>query len=69
MVVNGQEHLIRVDTLDIGDAIMVKPGERIPADGVIIKGETTIDESTITGESMPVRRQTKEEVFCGNNEY
>lgn len=65
LLINGSEHLVRVDTLDIGDIIIVKPGERIPADGVIAKGETTIDESTITGESMPVRRGIEHEVFAG----
>jgi Zn2+/Cd2+-exporting ATPase len=65
LITRGQEHVVRVDQLAIGDTIFVKPGERIPADGLIVKGETAIDESTITGESMPVRRGNKQEVFAG----
>ena len=40
----------------MGDQILIKPGERIPSDGKIVKGMTTIDEAAITGESMPVRK-------------
>ncbi len=56
---------IPVEQLTIGDHILVKPGERIPADGVIFKGHSTIDESTITGESMPVTKEKNAAVFAG----
>lgn len=56
---------VAVSTLKLGDHLLVKPGERIPADGVIIKGATTIDEAAITGESMPVSKQVNDEVFAG----
>lgn len=49
----------------MGDHIIVKPGERIPADGKIIEGTTTIDESTISGESVPVTKGIRAEVFAG----
>lgn len=65
LIEGGQERLIPIAMLNIGDRILVKPGERIPADGVIVKGETTIDESAITGESIPVRREMNQEVFAG----
>ncbi|MGV3489452.1 MAG: heavy metal translocating P-type ATPase, partial [Tuberibacillus sp.] len=65
VIENGQERMIRVELLSIGDKILVKPGERIPADGVIIKGETTIDESAITGEPIPVSRKMQQEVYAG----
>lgn len=51
--------------LKIGDIILVKPGESIPVDGVIIKGHTSIDQSIITGESMPVDKTVNDQVFVG----
>ena len=56
---------VAASSLVKNDHILIKPGERIPADGLIIKGETTIDESAITGESMPVSKIIKDEVFAG----
>ena len=53
---NGKEEKIKVDEVIVGDIVIVKPGERIPVDGVIIEGATSIDESMITGESMPVEK-------------
>ncbi|GGF24779.1 ATPase [Halobacillus andaensis] len=59
--------VINVDThtLQIGDHILIKAGERIPSDGIITKGSTTIDESAITGESLPVSKENGKEVFAG----
>ncbi len=51
---NGKEMTIAIDDVRVGDQIIVKPGEKIPVDGIIISGDSTIDESMITGESMPV---------------
>ena len=56
---------IAANKLVKNDHILIKPGERIPADGFIIKGETTIDEAAITGESMPVSKSKNSEVFAG----
>ena len=56
---------IAANKLVKNDHILIKPGERIPADGFIIKGETTIDEAAITGESMPVSKTKHSEVFAG----
>ena len=56
---------VAASTLVKNDHILIKPGERIPADGIIIKGETTIDEAAITGESMPVSKLINGEVFAG----
>ena len=56
---------VPVSSLTVGDHLLIKPGERIPVDGVIFKGTSTIDESAITGESMPVTKQVEEEVFAG----
>ncbi|WEG12766.1 heavy metal translocating P-type ATPase [Pullulanibacillus sp. KACC 23026] len=65
LLVDGMEKVVSVGELEIGDRIIVKPGERIPADGEIIKGETTIDEAAITGESLPVRKGLKDNIFAG----
>ncbi|MFD2212045.1 heavy metal translocating P-type ATPase [Virgibacillus halophilus] len=62
---HGEIERVKVEDLTINDTILVRAGERIPADGIIENGETAIDESTITGESMPVLRKNKEEVFAG----
>lgn len=56
---------VTVSSLQVGDHLLVKPGERIPADGIIIKGISSIDEAAITGESMPVTKQINDEVFAG----
>ncbi|WP_042356982.1 heavy metal translocating P-type ATPase [Bacillus rubiinfantis] len=61
----GQEKRVSVSQLQIGDRILIKPGERIPADGVIVKGYSNIDEAAITGESMPVSKGLDEEIFAG----
>lgn len=61
----GQEKKVHVSELIIGDHILVKPGERVPSDGKIVKGQTTIDEAAITGESMPVSKGTEDEIFAG----
>ncbi|QOY37274.1 heavy metal translocating P-type ATPase [Anaerobacillus isosaccharinicus] len=61
----GVEKVIAVTALQVGDHVLVKPGERIPTDGKIIKGQTTIDEAAITGESMPVIKKLDDNVFSG----
>ena len=56
---------VAIDTLKIGDVVVVKPGEKIPLDGKIIQGSTTVDESMVTGESVPARRVEGDEVIGG----
>ncbi|ATP41867.1 heavy metal translocating P-type ATPase [Solibacillus sp. R5-41] len=56
---------IAVSELKVNDHILVKPGERIPADGNIVKGVSTVDEAAITGESMPITKNIDDEVFAG----
>jgi Zn2+/Cd2+-exporting ATPase len=53
-----------VEDLIIGDRILVRPGDRIPMDGVILSGMTEVDQSAITGESMPVIKDTGSDVFA-----
>ncbi|WP_084034752.1 heavy metal translocating P-type ATPase [Anaerobacillus alkalilacustris] len=65
VLVNGVEKIVAVTALQIDDNVLIKPGERIPTDGVIIKGQTTIDEAAITGESMPIVKRIGDNVFSG----
>jgi Cu+-exporting ATPase len=61
----GKELKISVDDVILGDIIIVKPGEKVPVDGMIISGESSIDESMITGESIPVEKGMNDEVMGG----
>jgi Cu+-exporting ATPase len=61
----GKELKIPIDSVVVGDTILVRPGEKIPVDGMIIEGSTSIDESMITGESMPVSKKKGETVIGG----
>ena len=63
---DGTEKIVPIEQLQIGDLILVKPGERIAMDGRIVRGTSAIDQSAITGESMPVERMPGEEVFAGS---
>jgi Cu+-exporting ATPase len=63
VVRDGQEMTIPVDTVQIGDLIMVRPGERIPVDGVVLEGYSAVDESMVTGESIPVEKQAGDQVI------
>lgn len=65
LVFDGEERIVPVSNLKVGDTIFVKASERIPADGVITRGTTGVDESAITGESIPVSKTLDEEVFAG----
>lgn len=61
----GKEHIVKVSDLAIGDTVIVKVGSSIPADGVIVYGSTTINESMITGEFVPVDKKIGDTVFSG----
>jgi len=63
IIENGQEKEISIEDVQPGDIMLVKPGEKIPTDGEIIDGQTTVDESMATGESMPVKRTEGDEVI------
>lgn len=62
---NNKEEKISVDKVQIGDILKVFPGESIPTDGIIINGETSIDQSTLTGESLPIDKSENDEVYSG----
>lgn len=62
---DGQPTDVAIDDVVVGDLVMIRPGERIPLDGIIIEGHSTIDESMVTGESMPVERTINAPVIGG----
>jgi Cu+-exporting ATPase len=62
IVVNGEENEIPVEQVLIGDTVIVKPGEKIPVDGVLLEGHSAVDESMVTGESIPVEKTVGDEV-------
>ena len=64
-LVNGKEEVIAIDQIQPGDLLRVKPGEKIPVDGKITEGKSTVDESMITGEPIPVDKKTGDEVSSG----
>lgn len=64
-VANGKEEMISADAIWLDDILRVLPGETIPVDGVIVSGETSVDQSIMTGESLPVDKTVGESVFCG----
>ncbi|MGW4031605.1 heavy metal translocating P-type ATPase [Streptomyces sp. NPDC004838] len=61
----GGEETVPADSLAIGDTILVRPGERIGADGQVVDGASDVDQATITGEPLPVAKQAGDEVFAG----
>ncbi|PWA13228.1 cadmium-translocating P-type ATPase [Pueribacillus theae] len=67
---NGVEQVIPIDALKVGDLVLIKSGETIPSDGIVIEGRSSVNEAAITGESLPVDKEIGESVFGGslNNE-
>lgn len=63
IIVNGKEKNISIDEVKVGDVMMVRPGEKIPTDGVVVYGRSAVDESMATGESMPVTRNVDDIVI------
>ncbi len=62
---DGQEVEISIDDLDIGDLMVIKPGEKVPTDSVVVEGMSSVDESILTGESMPVGKEEGSELIGG----
>ncbi len=62
---DGSENEVQVTTLKLGDRIRIRPGENFPVDGNIISGESTVNQASITGESVPVEKSTGDDVFAG----
>lgn len=64
-ITDGKEEMIAAENIHKGDILRILPGETVPVDGVIISGETSVDQSIMTGESLPVDKGAGDEVFCG----
>ncbi|HCT14174.1 MAG TPA: heavy metal translocating P-type ATPase [Corynebacterium nuruki] len=62
---DGTEHEVQLDDLQVGDLVRVRPGEKIPVDGTVVSGRCAVDESMVTGESLPVTRTGGDEVVGG----
>lgn len=63
IVKGGKEYQIPIEDVKLGDVLLVKPGEKIPVDGVVVKGTSSVDESMLTGESMPVSKRKDDDLF------
>ncbi len=64
-VIDGKEERVAVSALAVGDIVIVRPGERFPIDGVVTEGTSSVDQSPMTGESVPVRKDPGDECFAG----
>lgn len=60
---DGKEIMIPVEEVIVGDRLIVKPGEKIPVDGIVVKGRTSVDESMLTGESIPIEKNTGDTII------
>lgn len=65
LIKDGKETRVPTDTIEEGDLVLVRPGEKVPVDGEVVEGNTYIDESMITGESMPVHKDRGDEAIGG----
>lgn len=63
IIVDGVEKMIPVEEVKVGDLLLIKPGEKIPVDGIVVKGDTYVDESMLTGESIPIYKTVDDEVI------
>ncbi len=66
VIQNGKEIEMPIEEVEVGDIILVKPGEKIPVDGTVVEGFTSIDESMLTGESMPVEKKLGDKVYAAS---
>jgi len=65
IVADGRERLVAVEEVRVGNILLIKPGEQTPVDGLVIEGVSSLDESAITGEAMPVEKQVGDAVYAG----
>ncbi len=63
---DGKEMVIPIEEVEVGDIVLVKPGEKIPVDGVVIEGYSSVDESMLTGESIPIEKHVGDTVIGGS---
>lgn len=67
MEADGSEKIVPIDKVKVGDVILVKPGDKIAVDGVVVMGSSYVDESMLSGEPVPVLKEENEKVFAGTN--
>lgn len=65
VLINGKEQEVRIENIKLNDTILIKPGASIPVDGMVLEGDSYIDESSITGESIPVYKSVNDDVTSG----
>lgn len=66
---DGEQKEVPVESVALGELILIKPGSRIPLDGIVVEGSTSVDESMLTGESIPVEKEKEDEVIGGSVNY
>ena len=66
IIENGVEKEVLIEKLKVGDIVVAKPGEKIAVDGVVVEGSTSVDESMLTGESLPVTKNVGDKVVGGS---
>lgn len=66
---DGEQKEVAVESVALGELILIKPGSRIPLDGIVVEGSTSVDESMLTGESIPVEKEKEDEVIGGSVNY
>ena len=69
LLINGTERVIPIHQLKVGDIVLVKSGEKIPSDGIVYEGKSSVNEAAITGESLPVEKSPNDPVFGGSINY
>ena len=62
IIVDGEERVVPIEDIEVGDVMKVRPGEKIPTDGVVVDGQSAVDESMVTGESVPVEKSEDDQV-------
>lgn len=70
LLLDGQTKVVPIDTLQVGDVVLVRSGQKIPSDGIVVEGKSSVNEAAITGESLPVEKDVDDSVYGGsiNNE-
>ncbi len=66
---NGIERVVPIEQLKVGEKVLVKPGQKVPLDGIVVDGSSSVDESLITGESIPVDKAKRDNVIGGSMNY
>lgn len=69
LIQDGKDIEVKVEELKVGDIVLVKPGGRIPLDGMVVEGSSSVDESMLTGESIPVEKEVNSKVIGGSMNY